>query len=233
MWRIFYSKYNHFIFLFLVVSFAANVVLASYLIYEYKAIHQAVEHDSPYPLVDISRDFIEQKDFIVNLQPLKKHLDQEYKKYGEENISTYIEFLNTGASISHNPDAKYYPASLIKMPIAIATAKKVEKGDWSWDSELVLFAEDVDSGYGKISGRPIGTRFRIEALLSELIIHSDNTAYKMLLRNLGGGEVNEYLENAGLQDLFDQELNITSLVIHIKLFEQEKLTKNIGNIDSD
>lgn len=166
--------------------------------------------ENPYPLIDFSRNFIPQEDFIVNLQPLRERLAPIYEEYGEEKISLYIEFVNSGANISYNPDARYYPASLIKMPVAIAAAKKVERGEWAWDSELVLFPEDVDSRSGKIGNNPIGSRFTIEELMRELLVVSDNTAYNMLLRNVGAGAVNDYLTDTGLEGLFDRQLNITA-----------------------
>lgn len=163
-----------------------------------------------YPLIDYSRNFIPQSDFLVNLQPLRERLGALYEEYGKLNISLYIEFVNTGANISYNPDARYYPASLIKLPVAIAAVKKIEDGEWNWDSELVLFQGDVEERFGDLHKEPLGTRFSIEKLLEEMLINSDNTAHLILLRNVGAGEITNYLTNTGLEDLFDSNSNITA-----------------------
>lgn len=165
---------------------------------------------SDYPFISIARNFIAQEDVIVNLQPLRDTLSEIYKDYDTEKISLYIESLNTGANISFNQNYRYYPASLIKMPVAVAAVKMIEDGIWDWDSKLVIFEEDVDTGFGTVGTNAIGTRVTIEELLKELLRKSDNTAYKMLLRNLGVGPVNDFLLKTGLNDFFDQDLNITA-----------------------
>lgn len=191
-----------------------NIVLSIGLgvaIYRVRSTEHVVEqHSKDFPLIDPSRSFIAQDDFIVNLQPLREKLAPIYKEYGEKNISLYIEFMNSGANISYNPDARIYPASLIKMPVAIAAAKKVETGEWHWDSELVLMERDVDDRFGDLAKEPIGTRLTIEELLGKLLVESDNTAFNILLRNLGRGAIEQYLTDTGLMDLFDTNQNVTA-----------------------
>jgi len=193
--------------LILVIS---NIILAVLYWRHTSGRHLENTYENPYPLIDVSRNFIPQEDFVVNLQPLRETLTPIYEEYGKDKISLYIEFLNTGANISYNPDARYYPASLIKMPAAMAAAKKVEKGEWGWDSELVLFAGDVEERFGNLYKESIGARFSIEKLMEEMLVNSDNTAHLMLLRNVGVGEVTDYLVSAGLEDLFDSDSNITA-----------------------
>lgn len=197
--------FKSFLIIFLLITNFATVIY----LYSYKETFLS-EYNNPFPLLDISRNFISQNNFIVNLQPLRDDLQEIYKKYGESKIALYLEFLNSGANISYNQDVRYYPASLIKMPVAIASAKKIQDGQWKWDSELVIFQEDVDTKFGNVGNNPIGTRLTIEELMRELLTNSDNTAYKMLLRNLGAGPVNDFLVQTGLDDFFDQDLNITA-----------------------
>lgn len=200
--------------LFLRVLVIANIVLLSglgYWAFRMGTSEPVVEkHSKDYPLIDPSRSFIAQKDFLVNLQPLREKLAPIYKEFGEKNISLYIEFMNTGANISYNPDARMYPASLIKMPVAIAAAKKVETGEWRWDSELVLMERDIDDRFGDLAKEPIGTRLTIERLLKLLLVDSDNTAFNILLRNLGRGAIEQYLTDTGLMELFDANQNVTA-----------------------
>lgn len=163
-----------------------------------------------YPLIDIARSWIPQTDFIVNMQPLRDKLRQMVEEEGQEKVSIYVEYLNTGANISINQEARYFPASLIKMPAAVAAAKKIQDGQWSWDSELVLLKEDVDPDFGEMYKDPIGTRYSIGKLLENLLTKSDNTAYLILLRNVGKGGLEDFLISTGLEGLFDEDLNVTA-----------------------
>lgn len=191
--------------LFLVSLIITNLITVFFLIFG-----KTQNAKNPYPFLDISRTYIDQKNFIVNINPLRQKITEIAKKYGENKLSIYIEFLNSGANIAFNSDVRRYPASLIKMPIAIATVKKIEKGEWEWDSELVLASVDVEARYGQLYKDPIGTRYTIEKLMEELLIGSDNTAYLILLRNLGAGAVEEYLTETGLEGLFDKNLDVTA-----------------------
>ncbi len=191
-----------------IILFVISVLLTGVTIYLIRTPNHSFKSEFPY--ISIARNFIAQEDVIVNLQPLRDTLAEIYKDYDTEKISLYIESLNTGANISFNQNYRYYPASLIKMPVAVAAVKMVEDGIWDWDSKLVIFEEDVDTGFGTVGNNAIGTRVTIEELLKELLTKSDNTAYKMLLRNLGVGPVNDFLLKTGLNDFFDQDLNITA-----------------------
>lgn len=162
-----------------------------------------------YPLVDPARNKIDQQHFFVDFPALKQQLDARIKQEKGVKIALEFEYLNTGSNIFFNQDMRVYPASLVKLPVAVAAAKQVEIGEWQWESELVLFAQDVDSRYGSIGTLPLGSRLTIEKLVKAILIDSDNTAYYMLLRNLGAAKVNDFLKSTGLDSLYDEHLNIT------------------------
>jgi beta-lactamase class A len=147
------------------------------------------------------------KDLIVNIQPLR----DVFQKMGDENpnLSIYFEFLNTGANIAVNKDMAIWPASLMKIPIAMAVMKKIEEGSWQMDSELVLYEEDKDDRFGDLYQKPAGSRFTVEELLLQLLDRSDNTARTILMRNLEKGEIEAVLNHLGIEDIFDKENKVT------------------------
>jgi len=163
-----------------------------------------------YPLIDISRNLIPQEHFINTLQPVREYLNELVKKEGPDSISIYLEYLNTGANISINQDLRIFPASLIKVPLAFAVMKKVENGDWSLDNELVVMKDDRDYAWGDVHKNPIGTRISIDKLIEEMLINSDNTAFRILYRNLSFNELQDVVFAVGLEDLFNEEGKITA-----------------------
>lgn len=190
-----------------------NIISLSFFLYKTnpKTIR---EIENPYPLVDFSRSFISQEHYIVNIQPLRESVREIAREFGEENVSVYIEFLNTGANIAINPDVYVWPASLTKVPLAMAVVKKIEKKEWEFHNELVLMPGDANdrSGDGEnpLSEYPVGTRFTLQKLLEELLVNSDNTAYYILLRNLHQDDLKEVVQSLGMEALFSQEGKISS-----------------------
>lgn len=167
---------------------------------------------NPYPLIDPARSIVAQEHFFSTIEPLRKDLKGLAAKYGNEGtrVGIYFEYLNTGANVSINQEERFWPASLSKMPTAFAVMKKIEEGAWNLDSEMVLFYEDRDDRFGELYKKPVGTRFTVEQLLKELLINSDNTAHRILVRNLSGADYEAVIEALGMEELYDKEYNITA-----------------------
>ena len=165
-----------------------------------------------YPLLDPSRGTYDRADRIINFQSLRDFLNNEYE--ADKNVSIYFEFMNTGANIAMNKDAEFWPASLLKVPVAMAATKKIEAGDWKWDSKLVLTGLDKDEKFGDLYKQPVGSTFTIEDLLRRSLSDSDNTAHFMLIRNLEPEEIEAVYKHIGL----DGYLLNTSSVIGAKQY---------------
>ncbi|KKS89719.1 MAG: Peptidoglycan-binding domain 1 protein [Parcubacteria group bacterium GW2011_GWF2_43_11] len=187
---------------------ATNVVTLGFLVHKSRQ-DSVKQFENPYPLIDFTRNFIPQEHYLTTLQPLRETLNGLADKYGRDNVSIYVEYLNTGASIIIGPEAYIWSASLPKLPIAMAVMKKIEDGDWKLSNELVLMPVDKDDDSGSVESSlweyPVGTRFTIETLLQELLVNSDNTAHKIFFRNLHADEVDRVVIDLGLYGLFNEE----------------------------
>ncbi len=100
-----------------------------------------------YPLLDPMRHFMDEENIITTLQPIRLKFREIVEKNGPDDISLYFEYFNTGANISINPDLRILPASLIKVPLAMAVMKKVERGEWLLTNELVMMKDDRDMNW--------------------------------------------------------------------------------------
>ncbi len=156
-----------------------------------------------YPLLNPALGILGKENMIVDFQKLRDSLTSTYEKRDDYLVSIYFEFLPTGANISINKDEKIWPASLIKIPVAMAALKKVENGKWKLDNELVIMDEDKDDAYGELYKEQTGTTHTVEEFLKESLINSDNTAHFVLLRNIDNKELEDVYVHLGLDDVID------------------------------
>lgn len=155
-------------------------------------------------LLNPALQFFDKKDMIVNFQDLRESLQKKYEGDNSKYlVSVYFEYLPTGANISINKDVEIWPASLIKIPVAMAALKKVQDKKWKLSNELVILDEDKDSEYGALYKLPTGTTMTIERFLEESLINSDNTAHFVLLRNLDGEELEDVYVHLGMDDIIN------------------------------
>lgn len=193
--------------IFFVALFATNLVTYFYLKCPNK---NCQTFQNPYPLIDVSRNLIPQEHFVVNLQPLREDLRLLVKENDNYTTAIYLEFLNTGANIAINTDLGVWPASLAKVPLAMAVMKKVESETWTLDNELVLLEQDKDRNSGTLFNNSVGSRFTIEQLLVELLGNSDNTAYHILLRNMNSSDLQPIVDELGLEALFQPDGKVSA-----------------------
>jgi beta-lactamase class A len=154
-------------------------------------------------LLNPALSFLDKKDRIVNFQELRDYLTDTYENRDDYLVSIYFEYLPTGANIAVNKDEKIWPASLIKIPVAMAAMKKVQSNVWKLSNDLVILDDDKDSEYGEMYKEPTGTALSVQTFLEKSLIDSDNTAHFVLLRNLDGAELEDVYIHLGLDDVIE------------------------------
>lgn len=198
----FYDILNSHLVLRLLLVASIIIIVATYSIY-IPAIESSKKSNSSDSYLSPTLELLDKKDLIVDFQGLRDSLTKKYEGQGEYLVSIYFEYFPTGANISINKDEKIWPASLIKIPIAIAAMKKVQDGKWKIDNELVILDQDKDNEYGELYKQPSGTTLTIKKFLEETLINSDNTAHFVLLRNLEGPELEDVYVHLGMDDIID------------------------------
>ena len=179
-----------------------------------------------YNLLNPARKFIKQDDLIINFQPLRDYLNDKYE--ADQNVSVYFEYLPTGSNIAISKDAEFYPASLLKVPVAMVVAKKIEKGDWKWSNELVLMPTDKDEKFGTFYKEPSNSTHTIEDIVRRSLSDSDNTAHFILVRNLEMEEISDVYDHMGLKDFLDTDGKLSAKrysVIFRTLYNSSYLTE--------
>lgn len=182
---------------------SAVSAFAGWFFSEKKSVAKTQQDDYLSPM----NNFVDRGDLIINIQPLR---DKMQKIGMDPNISVYFEFLNTGANIAVNKDTEFWPASLMKIPIAMAVMKKIEEGEWKMSNELILLDQDKDSHFGDLYKSPANSRFTIAQLLDEMLIKSDNTARTIFMRNLEKSDIEEVLNHLGIEDIFNTDQQVST-----------------------
>jgi len=108
------------------------------------------------------------------------------------------------------------PASLIKLPIAVALMHKVTQEKISLNQEVYVNAGNYTEDASIIRSRQ---RYPLKTLVKEMIDHSSNIATNELMDYLGTDYINQVLENSGYQ--------VTR--VHSKLMGERTMPFNVGS----
>jgi serine-type D-Ala-D-Ala carboxypeptidase (penicillin-binding protein 5/6) len=113
-------------------------------------------------------------------------------------VSLAVKNLKTGESYEFNADRPMPTASLIKLPIMIATYDAIDKGTLSLDDMIELKKEDQVQGSGILTSHfSPGAKLSLRDAIHLMMVYSDNTATNLVLDKLGLPTTNEYMATLG------------------------------------
>ncbi|WP_311222205.1 MULTISPECIES: serine hydrolase [unclassified Acidovorax] len=115
---------------------------------------------------------------------------------GATPFGVYVRDLNTGEAMSFHAGERWYLASSVKVPVAVAVLRGVERGAFTLDTPLTLREADYVDGAGPAKRQPVGSALTVRWLLEQMIIYSDNTATDMLIGLVGQPAVNAVAQEA-------------------------------------
>jgi beta-lactamase class A len=126
-----------------------------------------------------------------NLQSFKDKI-ANYVNYVKRNndaseVSVYFRDLNNGPTFGINPELEFYPASLLKVPVLIATLEEAEANPGLLDQEI-KFERKEDTSRIMILPKvslTLGRSYSIEELLEHMIRYSDNEAAPLIAQVIG------------------------------------------------
>lgn len=117
-----------------------------------------------------------------------QYLDTTSLHETNSTISVYFRYLNTGEEFSINPEEKFFPASIKKLPLMIQYYKESETNP-SLLSETGTFIIDKDMNSDTINipkeALVSGNKYTIEQLIEYMIKYSDNNSFGVLYPFLG------------------------------------------------
>ena len=142
---------------------------------------------------------------IVNCAPLKEKIENYITK-NNLSVSVYVENFRNGAFMGINEKAGFFPASLNKLPVAILIMKKIENGELSFDAMLEIKDSDRTDSSGELY-KTKEKEMSLRVVLEKMLKDSDNTALRILLRQVDLEDLQFILEYYGLDINVDLQKN--------------------------
>jgi len=140
------------------------------------------------------------QNLFIAVSPLRKEIEKTVKDYSQFHVGVYFESLRTGAWVGINEKEIFYPASLLKVPIAIAFLKSVEEKQYALDEEIEVKAKDLNQEYGAwYREKTVGQKASFREVLTQMLKRSDNTARNMLIRYVSEAENRDVYEYLNLE----------------------------------
>ena len=115
-------------------------------------------------------------------------------------VGLVIKDLAMNWQITYNKEKQFPSASLVKLPIMLATFYAIEDGRIRLEDPVELKGAFKTGGSGILKSAKNGTTLTIEQLIELMITRSDNTAANMLISMLGFDYLNTMFHKMGLSE---------------------------------
>lgn len=133
----------------------------------------------------------------------QEDLERQIRDILDSRIETYAVFVygfDSEVEVGINADKLYFPGSIYKVPTAVLVLSDVEDGKYDIDTELELTEDAKQYPADPLYYYEEGSLVSIEDLLQFSLRFSDNTAWDMLMDNMGEVEVidQRFIDELGL-----------------------------------
>ncbi|MBA2500436.1 MAG: serine hydrolase [Chitinophagaceae bacterium] len=115
-------------------------------------------------------------------------------------VGIYVKNLKNGKMAAVNADIIFPTASIVKVPIMIGVMDKIEKGELTYDQELIYKDSLLYEGEDILGSFKEGEKIRLNKVMMLMLTMSDNTASLWLQSLAGTGiEINKKMEELGMK----------------------------------
>ncbi len=139
------------------------------------------------PLLECENNdsFAKQKYIPFEQDTIKRIENEVQKTHSGTEIAVYFRNLNNGPWFGINEDARFLPASLMKVTLLISYLKWWEDDSTLMEKRLILSSEVwLNQMIPPDKILEIGKEYTVRELLEYMIIYSDNTASRALFENI-------------------------------------------------
>ncbi len=115
-------------------------------------------------------------------------------------IGIYVKSLRTGKTVSINADTIFPTASIVKVPIVLGLMDKIEKGELSYNQEIIYKDSLLYEGSDILGSFKSNEKILLKKVIMLMLTTSDNTASLWLQSLAGTGtRINNILDSLGLK----------------------------------
>mgnify|MGYP000906723536 CR=1 FL=1 len=184
--------------------------------------------------IQINQNYTETHDFNTNLKyispllscgnpssntltDLKQKVVSTIEKQDLNHISVYFRDLNNGPWFGINENTLFSPASLVKVPLAIAYYKLAETDPSIFNKTVINSIKDDNSEQNIKPEKTItpNQEYTIKQLIEFMIVYSDNNSYDLLSNHIDSQNLRNVYFNLGI-DLDKAMENPTGNIISVK-----------------
>jgi beta-lactamase class A len=124
----------------------------------------------------------------TELAALTAKIKQLASPSADLSLQTIVFDADSGNYADINSRKPISAASIIKIPLLVAFLQDIDEGKARFDEQLEISKDVIVGEAGTLQYQPEGTKISALETLSEMIIHSDNTATNMIMKKIGGQE---------------------------------------------
>ncbi|MDZ4794713.1 MAG: serine hydrolase [Bacteroidota bacterium] len=141
--------------------------------------------------------------FLGVAQKTDKKLEEKLKEaisgYNGD-IGIYVKNLRTGKIVSINADTIFPTASIVKVPILIGIMDKIQRGELTYDEEIIYKDSLLYEGEDILGSFKSNEKIALKKVMLLMLTTSDNTASLWLQGLAGKGtRINQILDSLGLK----------------------------------
>lgn len=149
---------------------------------------------------------ISQNTAVLHYMNLKPQVESEINKVNAtQNIGLFLQDIQTGAWLGINEREGFVPASLLKIPIAMAILKKIDRDEIKLTDMIELTEDDLDKEASTLYQKGAGAKLTVWEAIKIMILTSDNTAKNALKRQLSDAELNAIFVHVGIPNPYQPQ----------------------------
>jgi beta-lactamase class A len=115
-------------------------------------------------------------------------------------VGVYVHDLKKNTTVSINADTVFTAASMVKVPILVGVMDKIERGELSYDQQLVYKDSLLYAGEDILGSFKKDEKISLSKVLMLMLTTSDNTASLWLQSLAGtGARINQLLDSMGFK----------------------------------